>query len=68
MEDRRTSYESSEGRQFRFIDVYLESGTLELATREVLSAPFGRLNESTISASLSFYLANEEAAKSEMQY
>ncbi len=38
-----------------------------METGEVLSAPLGRLNDSTISASLRF-LAEGEGAKNEMQY
>jgi hypothetical protein len=67
MEDRRVFDNWREGQHFYFDDVYLEGGALELETGEVLSAPFARLNDSTISASLRF-LAEEEGAKSEMQY
>ena len=67
MEDRRAFDNWREGQHFYFADVYLESGTLELETGEVLSAPFARLDDSTISASLRF-LAEGEGAKDEMQY
>lgn len=66
MEEHR--FDDFESRHFDFRDVTLESGALELETGEVLGARFGKLNDSTISASLQFYLAGQEGSISEMRY
>jgi hypothetical protein len=65
MEEHR-SCDCTESRHFDFRDVYLDSGALELETGEVLGGSLG--NNSTISASLQFRLAEQEGPLSEMQY